>query len=299
MSTLFTRRWLTSLGVALLFGTACFFLGRWQWSKYQDRLSEARIVEANYDQAPIPLGQALPLTSTPLAPQAEWTTVTASGEYLTDQTYFVRNRVLDQASGFEVLVPLRTAAGTLIVDRGWVPITGAADVVPPTPTTPPGPVRVSGWLRPSEPDLGRDLTGRQLASITLAELTRRTGLDLYGGYLRLDQETGAGGQTVERPRQLPRPDADLGPHQAYAIQWWLAMPAGLIFVLVGVRNERRAMAEDLEWEMAAMAEPVPAGTAASEGEGEADGPAPASAVPAERVRARRPKKTRIWDEEDW
>ena len=59
-------------------------------------------------------------------------------------------------------------------------------------------------------------------------------------------------------------DTDLGPHQAYAFQWWLGMVAGFVLVWFGARRE---YLEGLE-------QAAPAGT-----------PVPR-------------KKVRIWDEED-
>jgi len=66
-------------------------------------------------------------------------------------------------------------------------------------------------------------------------------------------------------RLLPRPEEDLGPHQAYAYQWWLFMPGGLVFIVFALRRE-----------------------AAAGRVGQA-GP---DAAPA------RARKVRIWDEED-
>ena len=71
-----------------------------------------------------------------------------------------------------------------------------------------------------------------------------------------------------RPTRLEPPDTDLGPHLAYAVQWWLAVPAGFVLVFVGARREWRE--GQLEDDLAAGRTPVP-------------------------VRAR---KVRIWDEED-
>ena len=72
-----------------------------------------------------------------------------------------------------------------------------------------------------------------------------------------------------RPTRLDPPDTDLGPHLAYALQWWLAAPGGVVLVFVGARREWRE--DRLEDDLAAGAHrPVP-------------------------VRAR---KVRIWDEED-
>ena len=80
------------------------------------------------------------------------------------------------------------------------------------------------------------------------------------GYVLLQSETLPDGSTPPRPQALGDPDRDLGPHQAYAYQWWLLMVIGFVLIPFGIRRELR-----LE-----NPEKYPA----------------------------KPKKTRIWDEED-
>ena len=80
------------------------------------------------------------------------------------------------------------------------------------------------------------------------------------GYLLLQSETLPDGTSPPRPQALGDPDRDLGPHQAYAYQWWLLMVMGFVLIPFGIRRELRL--EDPE------------------------------KYPA------KPKKTRIWDEED-
>ena len=98
------------------------------------------------------------------------------------------------------------------------------------PPAPDGPVEVTGWLRVSEESLERDLPRGQLASINLGEARDALGAPLLGGYLVLDAEKTADGTTPPRPARLERPDTDIGPHQAYAFQWWLAMPVGFVLL---------------------------------------------------------------------
>ena len=59
---------------------------------------------------------------------------------------------------------------------------------------------------------------------------------MLDAYLVLGSEQPGG----PRPAPLAAPDTDLGPHQAYAIQWWLTSVFG--FVLLGYRL-RLAVAE--------------------------------------------------------
>ena len=128
------------------------------------------------------------------------------------------------------------------------------------PAAPTGTVTVTGWAKPDEVSRGRDLPAGQVASINVADIEHATGLDVLGGYVILHAERTASGATPPRPTPLLPPDDSLGPHMAYAFQWWGAMPVPFILMWFGMRREQR------------------------------DGqPVGASA---------KPKKVRIWDEED-
>lgn len=271
LRTLTSRRWLGALAVALAFAVAAFFLGRWQWHRYEDRAARADRINAHYAATPRPLAEVLGSAPLPLA--REWTRVTMTGRYAASSTLLVRNRPHDGAVyGYEVLVPLDAGpAGTVLVDRGWVPNAATAQTRPEVPPAPSGDVTVTGWVRQSEPSLGRDLPAGQLASINVAEAAEQVGTPLLGGYVVLQHERVPDGSTPARPAALEAPDTDLGPHQAYAFQWWLAMLAGFVLVWFGARREH------LE------------ALASSSAPGDREQPAP---------REPRPRKVRIWDEED-
>lgn len=249
-----TPRWLGWFVLALLVSLACVWLGQWQWGKYEDRSARAERIETHYEATPVPATEVL--TPSPAAVGDEWRRVRARGVYLRDEQLLVRNRPLDGTYGYEVLVPLRLEDGdVLLVDRGWVPNSAkGADVEPEVPPAPTGPVTVTGWVRLGESSLGRDLPEGQLASVNLAEAGQQVDGPLLGAYVSLQSED----PSSPRPEPLEVPDTGTGPHLAYAIQWWLAIPALWIFVVKALRRE------DLS----------------------ASGQAP------------RARKVRIWDEED-
>ncbi|MDN5796293.1 MAG: SURF1 family protein [Intrasporangium sp.] len=259
-----TRRWLVGTLVAIVFGFACFMLGRWQWGRYVEKQTKATAIATNYDAAPVPLTPTL--LGVPLSPERQWTRVTAHGTYAAEADLLVRNRTLNTVPGFEVLTVLTTQAGTILVDRGWVPNATTAAEVPGVDAPPQGPVEVTGWLRTGEPSLGRDLPAGQLASIDIDDArTQRPAVGPADIYLVLGAQSPATPASGHPVTPLPRPTEDLGPHQAYAIQWWITMPGGIAFVFWAVRRE--VLARD---------------------ETEDGAPAPP-----------KPKKVRIWDEEDY
>lgn len=266
LRVLATPRWLGALAVAAAFAVAAYFLGQWQWHRYEDKKVRADRINTHYDARPVPLaGQ---IGTSPMPVTLDWTRVTAQGRYAAQEPLLVRNRPLEGTYGYEVLSPFTLADGrTLLIDRGWVPNAQNAETRPTVPPTPSGTVTVTGWLRQSERSLGRDLPAGQLASINVPQAQKQVGKPVLGAYLVLDREQVAGSSaTPPRPYRLERPDTGLGPHQAYAFQWWGAMAVGFVLVFFGVRREYR---EGLEAE---------GGTG--------------------RLSAGKPRKVRVWDEED-
>ncbi len=323
LRTIFSPRWLLAILVAAAFAVACVFLGRWQWGKYVDKQLRADTIATNYGAAPVPIAGIV--GRLPLTERGEWVRVTAQGTYDDSQQLLVRNRVQDGSPGLEVLVPLTlappgsaagsaTAAGTdsssgsgqrVLVDRGWVQNADTAAQLPSVPPAPGGTVTVQGWLRRPEPSLGRDLPRGQLASMSVSDAEGQLGGPLLPVYLVLESERTASGVTPARPAPLALPDTDLGPNQAYAFQWWLFSAFGFVFYgyrLKVTREEQRLTAGPVTAgpgpEPAAGATP-----AGSDAQGTTDTPDPdptsRQLVPAGgRGRRTRPKKVRIWDEED-
>lgn len=251
-------RWIAYLLLAVLFGVLTTGLGLWQWGRYEEKAERRDLVEANYDAAPVALEEILPDTGTALPPGDQWRRVSVTGSYDAEAEHLVRNRPRQGVFGYEVLVPLVLDDGSAVaVDRGWVPSAETAATRPDVPPPPDGQVTVTGWLRPSEPDLGRDLPAGQLASVDLPGLEEATGYDLVRAYVILEAED----PPADRPTALAAPDTRLGSHFAYALQWWITVPVGLVLVLVMARQQAREE----------------------------------SGLPA---REPRQKKVRIWDEED-
>lgn len=270
-----SRRWLTALSVATLFAVACFFLGQWQWHRHEDKAARAQRINSHYLATPVPLSHVLTGPDASLPRAEEWTLVTETGRYADQSLMLVRNRPNHGVFGYEVVVPLRLANGaSLLVDRGWIPNGPSATQPSMVPATPTGDITVTGWLRVGEPSFDRQMPKGQLASLNIAEARVQTGTPLYGAYLIARNETGAPGQQIARPQALEQPDTDEGPHLAYALQWWLASPAGFVMVFFGVRRELR--------EGSGSTMPAPGGSSAS----------PRPGPP------RKARKIRIWDEED-
>ncbi len=262
--TQFTRRLLGAVAFAIVFGLACLMLARWQLSRFEEKDARAHAVENNYHAAPVPLASVLSGPGISLREDQVWSQVTVTGVYR-PPPLLVRGRALQGTQGMEVLVPLQVdGGGLLLVDRGWVANARDARTLPDFPPAPLGPVTVTGWLKPGEPERTPGLPAGQLGSVNLDEAASQVGGRLYAAYLVLGQES----PEVARPTPLEAPTPDRGPHFAYAIQWVLAALLGVGFVVLMVRSRPEAVAAREAAERAAAA------------------------------RDPQPKKVRIWDEED-
>jgi cytochrome oxidase assembly protein ShyY1 len=258
---LLTPKWLGALALAAVFAVIAYYLGQWQYGRHEYKVERNARLDTQYRAAPVPLASVL--TSSPLSIERDWTHVTATGSYRDTEQWYVRNRPNGGVYGYEILAPFDLAGGgTVLIDRGWVQNSPeGANVLPPVPGVPTGSVTMTGWVRPGEDSRNRSMPRGQLATINVADATKAMGEPLLGGYVLLDEEKTADGSTPARPRALEPPDRSLGPHQAYAFQWWLSMPVGLLLIWMGIRRELRLENPEAE--------------------------------------ATRRKKTRIWDEEDY
>jgi cytochrome oxidase assembly protein ShyY1 len=238
------RRWFTYLGMAVIFAVACVLLSRWQFGRNEETVAANTLVTHNYDAPAVAPSVLLPNPSS-YVPRYEWRTVSLTGEYLPAKQLLVRDRVLGNDPGFEVLTPFRESNGDVfIVDRGWVPIGSkqtAPDYVPPAPS---GPARVTARIQESETVLpGRVAPPGEVSEINLPTIARMTGLrGVYtGAYGLLASETP---RPPSRPIAAAKPTLDPGPFLSYAFQWILFAVAGFTGLGWALRQEYLARNAD-------------------------------------------------------
>ncbi|MGW0748932.1 SURF1 family cytochrome oxidase biogenesis protein [Streptomyces sp. NPDC002587] len=261
-----TRQWVCLTLVTLVLIPAMIKLGFWQYHRHEHRVAQNELIAANLSAKPVPVTE---LTSPGhQVPRADfWRTVTATGAYDTAHEVVVRMRTsADDKVGFHVVTPLTLADGRVVlVNRGWVPGGDDPRAYPPVPAAPSGEVTVTGRLKADETSGGsgikdrKGLPDRQVMLINSAQQAEYLGRPVLGGYLELDGSalTAAGG-----PETIPEPDHDsIGPHMAYAVQWWLfaaAVPVGWLVLVRRERREREEAAATGEPGSGAQREPVTA-----------------------------------------
>jgi cytochrome oxidase assembly protein ShyY1 len=225
--------WLALIAVVLGFAVACYtLLAPWQFGREAQRDAQQQAIEASYRTPPVPLSE-VSAPGAGVRPDSEWRQVTVSGSYLADAEALVRLRVHDGQPAFEVLTPLRTDDGRLLlVDRGFATVqTGVA--VPPYPAPPSGPVTLTGRLRVDETDpQNRPVfasEGRQqLYAADSRPLASATGLALEPGRLQLAaDQPGVLAAVPVAPNTGTAPFTNF----SYALQW-LTFGAIALFALV-------------------------------------------------------------------
>ena len=233
----FLRRWGGYLALVIVFAVACGLLSWWQWSRRAEAVAEIDKIEANYDAPPALLDTLVPELAD-ADDSVEWRPVELTGEYLVDEQVLVRNRPRNSDAGFEVLVPLRLADGTVfVVDRGWVPAGENLEAPDAVPSAPEGEVTVVVRLKPGEPEIpGRSAPEGQLATIKLQDVADLVGEPTYTGmYGLLVSEDPV---PAESPLAAVRPVDDEGPHLSYALQWIAFGILAFIGLVWAVRRER-------------------------------------------------------------
>ncbi|WP_395640004.1 SURF1 family protein [Pseudolysinimonas sp.] len=238
------RRWGGYLALVVVFAIACGFLSWWQWSRRADAVAEIEKIETNYDAAPVALDDLVPALAADVD-AAEWHPVAITGEYLLEEQLLVRNRPRNSEPGFEVLVPLRLADGTVfVVDRGWVPAGSTPDAPESVPAAPEGEVTVTVRLKPGEPEIpGRGAPDGQLATVRLPDVADLVDAPTYTGMygLLIAEDPVA----AERPLAALRPVEDEGPHLSYALQWIAFGILAFVGLVWAVRRERKIAAGEV------------------------------------------------------
>jgi cytochrome oxidase assembly protein ShyY1 len=230
-----------------LIAIACVAAGTWQIARFDDKVHENDALRANAHRAAVPVADILPLIGsdrTPTRDGVEFRTVTATGRFDVAGQTLVRTRSVGDNVGFLVLTPFRTADGTLLVVRGFVPLSGSGGAPAEVAAPPDGVVTIRGRAHTPETrnDGAAQLAQHQVESINPVEQAARLGGAMYAGYAELIAgQPGSRGLTG-----LPAPDLSnpaggaLEPqHFAYIIQWYLFAALALAAPFVMARAETK------------------------------------------------------------
>ena len=227
------------MGFVAVLGTVFVNLGEWQLARLEARQQRNVDTLANEAKPVLPFEQVF---TRPITESDQWQRVQARGTFDAEHQYVLRYRSNGDAGGYEVVTPLRTPAGAVLVDRGFVSLARGETIPAVAPPPPAGEVTVVGHVRRDERGRGaatRPVDGqmRLISSEAIAPTLPYPVVNGYIGLLTVDPP-----QTGDlRPVQLP--EISDGPHFWYAVQWFMFTAIALAGVVVFIRGDLRARKE--------------------------------------------------------
>ena len=222
MATFLRLRWIAVHLVVVALAVTFVSLGFWQLRRLDERRADNALIQTNMAPAPAPLAATLERFGQD--PDAlRYRRVVIEGEYRPAHEVVLTPRSHDGRPGHDVVTPLVLEDGdAVLVDRGWVPFEyDDPPVIAAAP--PPGPVRVTGILLPTQTaaraGAADSSTDRLtfLSSVDVDRLQPQIPLPLLPFSVQLvQQEPPADGL----PAPAPLPEVSEGSHLSYAWQWF-------------------------------------------------------------------------------
>ena len=235
-------RWALLVVFVVVLGIAFVSLGNWQLDRLAQRKERNATTIAN-EQSPLrPYEQVFTHTITDAD---QWQRVEARGTFDADHQFVVRYRSNGDLEGYEVVTPLRTANGVVLVNRGFIPLPRGTQIPSTAPAPPTGEVTVVGHVRRNE-------RGRRAATAPAGNQVRLINSDAIAATLPYEIESGYIGLLTVQPEQqggfqpIQLPDLSEGPHFWYAVQWFMFTAVGVAGIVVFIRGDLRARREERE-----------------------------------------------------
>lgn len=253
-------KWIFGHVIVLVLVVGFINAGLWQLHRLDERKAFNAQVEANMAQPVVPIGTVLPPESDFAdATQVLNRQVSATGHYLIDQEFVITGQANAQSRpGVWAVTPLQLDDGRiLLVNRGWLPSSGAitkpmADAQPPT-----GTVVVRGLVSETQTEGAGQAKERSTKDATnflridISRIQNQFAAPLVPAFLlREHQRPADPGPQVPVP--LARPELDNGPHLSYALQWF----GFTLIALVSYPILVRTVARDREKKRRADDEPI-------------------------------------------
>ena len=235
-------KWMAAHVLVLLLLVTFLLAGTWQFGRHQKRIDRNDVVLDRADAVLLEIGDLF-------EPQDifEFRLVQLKGSWSTSDSVLIRNRSHQDMAGCHLAIPLAVSSneGVLVV-AGWLnePLCDIDQLEVPT-----GDVSLVGRVRLTQTRgaIGaRDRADgviRTLARTDVARVDQQVALSLAPVYVELITSNPSVAEAVA----VDPPPTDLGPHLAYAVQWFLFFAVGAVgYPLVLRRQARKGDLEDLK-----------------------------------------------------
>lgn len=226
-------RWIGLLVFVAVLAVVFVKLGEWQLDRLEERRTNNAVVQQHQDAPIVDYRQVF---GRPITDADQWQRVSIVGVFDAEHQFEVRYRNNDDRRGYEVVTPLRTPSGDLVlIDRGFIE-SKSQDTNVTLPQPPSGTVTIVGHVRRSEhgsPEAIDPVAG-QVRLINAPAISRSLGEPVLDGYIGLLEISPA--QTGDFRTVVP-PRLDEGPHFSYAIQWFAFTVIAVVGLVVFVRSD--------------------------------------------------------------
>jgi cytochrome oxidase assembly protein ShyY1 len=235
-------RWALLIIFVAVLGVVFVNLGEWQLDRLAQRKERNATTIINEQKPVQPYEQVF---TRPVTDADQWQRVEARGTFDAQHQFVVRYRSNGDADGYEVVTPLRTATGAVLVDRGFIPLQRGTQIPSVAPAPPTGEVTVVGHVR-------RDEKGRRAATTPVGNQMRLINSQAVAATLPYPIATGYIGMLKVQPEQqggfqpIKLPELSEGPHFWYALQWFMFTAVAAAGIVVFIRGDLRARREERE-----------------------------------------------------
>jgi cytochrome oxidase assembly protein ShyY1 len=232
-------RWASLVAFAAVLGVVFVNLGEWQLHRLDQRRARNNATLTNEAKPVRPLAEVF---TRQLTDADQWQRVEARGTFDGEHQFVIRYRRNGGDRGYEVVTPLRTSSGVVLVDRGFIEA-GAGQTPRVAPPPPSGEVTVIGHVRRNEHGRRAATTpvDGQMRLINSDAIAPVLGYPLLNGYVGLLEVTPPQSGAFE-PVELP--EISEGPHFWYAMQWFGFTAVAVGGIVVFIRGDLRARREE-------------------------------------------------------
>lgn len=212
-------------------------LGFWQLDREAEKRELQQLYEQRQDAAPRPLSQVNWNQN-----DIGWSRIRAEGYYDSAHYFLLDNRIQAGQVGYEVLTPLLTDFGVLLINRGWVAAGPRRDILP-SIETPDGKVTIEATvyvpdgelMMLAEESLSSEHWPKRIQQVNLQLLSDTYTEAFIPVRLRLSANS-PGAFSIDWQTVNMQPEV----HRGYAIQWFLMATALIIlYVFFSFRRKER------------------------------------------------------------
>lgn len=211
-------------------------LGQWQLRRLHERRASNQVIRVN-EKAPV--ADFNQIFDRQIGQADEWKRVRVTGTFDTEHQFVLRYRDNGDDSGYEVVAPLHTSGGkTVLVDRGFIALSGSQQIPKSAPAAPAGKVTVVGRVRADESghDSATVPVNGQARLINSVKMAKALGYPVVNGYIDTLSMTPKDPTAFDR---IELPELNDGPHFWYAVQWFMFTGIGVLGVVVFIRGDLR------------------------------------------------------------